>query len=190
MDHHRAVRVACLLCSCQVNWHVRAFQMSTSSGGAPGPVLRLPLYDGTYLAYSTLGVGSIPPTLLGSQAAQRRGPPITFSCLPLRRIWTIQPGPGSLSRHFVPLRLSVHMRAFTPLGVPRLVGWHPSATQPVQPPSHGKGQGHSHFSPYGNSLFPLRFMAYAGPRLSGCSPPTTKYHGAPPWDYSALCHPR
>ena len=45
----------------------------------PSPY-RLPLYEGTsgegaYLAFSTSGVGSIPPTSRNSQAVQRRRPP-------------------------------------------------------------------------------------------------------------------
>ena len=67
--HHRAVRVACLLCSCQVNWHAKTVQVSAPFGGPwpPGPIHRLPLYErtsveGTYLAFSTSGVGFIPPT--------------------------------------------------------------------------------------------------------------------------------
>ena len=53
-------------------------------GDPPGPVHRIPLYDGTsfegtYLFLFYLRQDAVPPALLDSQAVQRRGHPIVVS---------------------------------------------------------------------------------------------------------------
>ena len=92
--------------------------------------------------------------------------------LALAPCWDLETPPGT------PLRLSVHMRAFTPLGVPQLVRWRTRATQHVlyiPPPWRGSMAQPSYLM---GTSFPLRFMAPLERSRPSVRP--DKYHGAPP----------
>ena len=169
--------------SCQVNWHARAVQVSAPFGGPPGPVHSLPLYEGTsvegnYLAFSTSGVGSIPPTLLDSQAVQRRGPPLTFGFVPTAWVdldhsawpWLFvgTSCPSETQRAHAGCS---HLSVPSPISALAPFGYSACA---IPPPWRGsRAQSFLALWKVGNLMFPLRVMAHAGSHLSGSSPLST-----------------